>query len=246
MRLYLILFVAGLILSSAPSHAQSDTDRSPVRPQGSIDFVMGIPQEEFRDNVDNLGFGLDFFGGLGFGRSPLVIGLDLGFLVYGRERRTEPFSNTIPDVTVEVTTTNNILKSHFVLRVQPPDGAIRPYLDGLIGLKYLFTQTRIEDEGFGDQESIAQSTNFDDVALSYGVGGGVAIQLYRPPAEQKPSEKNPLKALELKLGAQYLFGGEADYLQEGSIERQNGTVTFEAERSRTTLLVPQLGVALRF
>lgn len=201
----------------------------------------GVPQGVFRDNVTDPGFGIDLFAGLGFGRSPVVIGLDLGFLVYGRERRTEPFSTTIPDVTVDVETTNNVLQTHFVLRFQPPGGTVRPYAEGLFGFKYLFTQTRIESERFNDNEPIASSTNFDDFALSYGVGGGVAIELYRFGEETKE-----IRSVELKLGAQYLIGSEAEYLQEGSIRRENGNVAFEVDRSRTTLLEPYLGVGVQF
>lgn len=221
-------------------HAQSAA--SELRPQGSFSFLIGIPQGEFRDNVDNPGFGIDVFGGLGIGASPVVLGLDFGFLIYGRERRSEPFSTTIPDVTVDVETTNNIVQSHFVLRLQPPDGMVRPYVDGLVGFKYLFTETRIEQERFVDEDPIARSTNFDDFALSYGIGGGVDIDLYRP----RPDEQNKvaLRAVALRIGAQYLLGSQAEYLREGSIRRTNGSVTFEVDRSRTTFLEPYLGVSV--
>lgn len=231
-----------LVLSTTgPTSVQAQNASGAVRPQGSISFLVGVPQGEFRDNVSNPGFGLDVFGGLGFGRSPVVIGLDVGFLIYGRERRSEPFSNTIPDVTVDVETTNNILQTHFVLRLQPPEGAIRPYADALIGFKYLFTQTRIESERFGDNEAIASSTNFDDFALSYGIGGGVTIDLYRPRGEDKEVE-----SVGLQLGVQYLLGSEADYLRKGSIRREGGSIEFDVERSRTTFLEPSLGIAVQF
>lgn len=226
---------------TSPTGAWAQDGSGAVRPQGSIRFLVGVPQGEFRDNVDNPGFGLDVFGGLGLGRSPVVIGLDVGFLIYGRERRREPFSNTIPDVTVDVETTNNIFQTHVVLRLQPPDGAIRPYADALVGFKYLFTQTRIESERFGDNEAIASSTNFDDFALSYGVGGGLTIELYRPQGEDKD-----VQSIALQLGAQYLLGSEADYLRKGSIRRENGSIAFDVERSRTTFLEPYLGVAVQF
>jgi hypothetical protein len=226
---------------TGPPSARAQNASGAVQPQGSISFLVGVPQGEFRDNVSNPGFGLDVFGGLGFGRSPVVIGLDVGFLIYGRERRSEPFSNTIPDVTVEVETTNNIFQTHFVLRLQPPDGAIRPYADALIGFKYLFTQTRIESERFGDNEAIASSTNFDDFALSYGIGGGLTIELYRPQGEDKE-----VQSVGLQLGAQYLLGSEADYLRKGSIRREGGAIEFDVERSRTTFLEPYLGVAVQF
>ena len=235
----LLLLVS--VLWTAPVQAQDQAQNQAVRPEASVSFLVGIPQGEFRDNVSNPGFGIDLFGGLGLGQSPVVLGLDLGFLIYGREVRREPFSNTIPDVTVRVETTNNIFQSHFVLRLQPPEGAIRPYAEGLIGLKYLFTQTQIQSERFGDNEPIARSTNFDDVALSYGVGGGMAIELYRPSGENKD-----VRSVELRLGAQYLLGTEADYLQEGSVRRQNGRIAFDIARSRTTFLEPYLGVGVRF
>lgn len=229
-----------LLCGASRATAQDDTERA-VRPQGSLSFLLGVPQGEFRDNVDNLGFGVDVFGGLGIGASPVVLGLDVGFLIYGRERRSEPFSNTIPDVTVDVETTNNIVQSHFVLRLQPPNGTVRPYADGLFGFKYLFTETRIESERFQDNEPIASSTNFDDFALSYGIGGGLNIDVYRP----GPEDQTELRAVAVHIGVQYLLGSEADYLQEGSIRRVNGSVSFDVERSRTTFLEPYLGVSVR-
>lgn len=224
-----------------PAAAQSGADRV-VRPQGSISVLIGIPQGAFRDNVDRPGFGVDVFGGIGVGQAPVVIGLDVGFLVYGRERRSEAFSSTIPDVRVDVETTNNILQSHFVLRLQPPEGAIRPYADGLIGFKYLFTQTQINSERFDDDDPIASSTNFDDFALSYGIGGGVDIDVYRP----GPDKETELSAVAIRFGAQYLLGSEAEYLQEGSIRRTNGSLTFDVDRSRTTFLEPYVGVSVHF
>lgn len=209
-----------------------------VQPEGSISFLVGAPQGEFRDNVTNPGFGVDLFAGLGLDPVPVVVGVDLGVLVYGREVRKEPFSTTIPDVTVDVETTNNIFQSHFVLRLQPLRGPVRPYVEGLAGFKYLFTQTQIESERINDNEPIASSTNFDDFALSYGFGGGMAVMVSRGGRH--------FNAVELKAGAQYLLGAEAEYLKEGSIRRQGTNVTFDVDRSRTTLFAPHLGVSFRF
>lgn len=214
-----------------------------VRPVGEAHFIVGLPQGAFADQVD-AGFGGNVFGGLAFERAPVVLGLDLGFLVYGIERRSEPFSTTIPDVTVDVRTTNNIFMGHLVMRFQPSQGVVRPYADALFGFKYLFTETTIQDEGFNDNESIASSTNFDDAALSYGVGGGIDIRVYRH--QESEPEASKLRAVHISLGARYLLGQEASYLKKGSIERRNGEVAFDTEQSRTDLLVPHVGIALTF
>lgn len=210
--------------------------RAQVYPQGDITFVVGVPQGEFGRHVDDVGFGLNFFAGLGLGRTPFVVGIDGGFLVYGFERRHEPFSTTIPDVTVAVETSNAIAMGHLLLRLQPPTGSFQPYIDGLFGFKYFFTETSINDEHHGDHYAIASSTNFDDAALSYGVGGGIDIKIHR----------GHRKSVFINVGARYLFGSEAQYLKEGSIERRNGQVFFTTERSETDLLITQLGITLKF
>ena len=122
-----------------------------------------------------------------------------------------------------------------VLRLQPPSGPVQPYVDGLFGMKYFFTETSIHDDDFYDEE-IASTTNFDDAALSYGVGGGLDIMLHQGRGA----------AIMINAGARYLFGRQAEYLQEGSIERRNGQVFFTTDRSETDILMIQLGVTLKF
>ena len=246
-RTAIALLLAGLLALSTAKLAEAQDRETTIRPQANIGLMLGVPQGEFRDNVSRPGFGIDLFGGLAFEPSPLVIGLDVGFLLYGRDTSRRPFSPTIPEVTVDVETTNNILQSHFVVRMQPPAGTVRPYLDGLVGFKYLFTQTTIRSERRTDQEPIAQSTNFDDFAWSYGVGGGVDIPIHRPsPVSDEQAQQPSIRSVELHVGAKYLFGTEAEYLQEGSIEIVDGEAFFEVTRSRTTFFEPQIGITLKW
>lgn len=100
---------------------------------GGINFMLGFPQGGFSQNVDNAGFGIGGYFGVLLPNSPVMLGGDLGFLIYGSESRKEPFSTTIPDVTVDVETSNNIVLGHLFIRIQAPAGAIRPYVDGLFG-----------------------------------------------------------------------------------------------------------------
>jgi hypothetical protein len=206
------------------------------------DFLVGLPQDEFRDSINEEGYGFSGHFGYFIGHTPIMIGVDFGYLNYGTEKRWEPFSDTIPDVIVEVRTTNNILMLHGFARVQPQEGAIRPYVEGLWGFKYLFTRTSIEEEVFN--QPIASYTNFDDLAGSWGLGAGFDIRLWEswpmPP-------KGGVFDVSLNLSARYLWGSEAEYLKKGSI-RQNpgGGVTYELLRSKTNMLIPQVGIRLRF
>lgn len=224
-------FVISVLLASAlspiASHAQA---RARVNPN----IVVGIPVSEFADNIDNGGAGLELTGGIGLSPAPVMFGANLGFMIYGYERRTEPLSTTIPDVVVNVETTNNIAYGHLLFRIQPQSGAIQPYLDALFGFKYLFTRTSIENRR--TNEEFAASTNFDDFASSYGAGAGLDIRL----------SGGNRKSLLINLGVRYLLGGNAEYLKKNSIRREDGQVLYDITRSRTDLVMPQLGVTFVF
>jgi len=206
---------------------------------GGLYFNAGFPTGDFKDQIDRNAYGLSGQIFYSPGKSPLAIGLELGWMNYGNETRREPFSTTIPDVTVEVTTSNNIVQGFFVLRGQMPSGPIRLYGDAIVGLNYLFTETKIKDVDGG--EAVASSTNQDDAVFAYGFGGGLQVPLYSRPARQG----KPFVIL-IDGGLRYVFGGEAEYLKEGSIWRENGSVTYDVIKSKTDMLRLHVGVAVRF
>lgn len=208
---------------------------------GGINFMYGVPKGEFGSLVDSKGFGIAGDIGYRVPYSPLTLGLALGYLQYGNEERRTSFSTTIPDVTVNVSTTNSIALAHLLLRLQPETGAVRPYADGLLGLHYLFTTTTVRNRGGFDDE-IASSNNLGDVAFSYGGGGGVMVQVYGAPEQDGPGIKQVL----VDAGVRYLLGGEAEYLKEGSIKRENGTARYSALKSKTDLMTFSLGVSVIF
>ncbi len=231
--------VALLLFAMTPCPAEAQ-----VRPELSIQPVVGIPQGGFADNVSRAGIGIDVMAGLRIQDTPALIGLDVAYMNYGIERRSEPFSRTIPDVTVDVRTTNDIILTHLLLRLQPEEGVLRPHVDGLFGFKYLFTSTRIEDRGSPTRDPVASSVNFDDFALSYGVGAGLDIRVFQ--YERENEARQAMRNIYLTMGARYLWGQEAEYLRRGSIERVDGDLRFDVRRSRTDLLNFSLGITLQF
>ena len=205
---------------------------------GGINFTLAFPQGEFKDNVDRLGFG----GSLQFlffdpkPEMPVSFGLNFGYINYGSESRKEHFSYTIPDVFVDVDRTNNLVNFHLLFQIISPTGAIRPYAEGLFGGSYIFTETSINSR---DYDEVASSTNFDDFAWSYGVGGGFIVLLTENLGDEVGS-------LFLDLKARYLFGSEAEYLKEGSVSVENGRVAYDVSKSKTDLLQIHLGVVAYF
>lgn len=222
---------------SSISHAQPSF-------QGGGNFALGFPQGEFNDNVDVLGYG---FTGYFLYRLPAPsfnVGLAFNYLVYGSETREEPWSQTIPDVFVDVTTTNDILYGHLMLRIQSPIGFIRPYIDGLFGFGHFSTDTKVENQEADDEEDreIAKTTHSRDTALNFGFGGGLMIRLYNASGELAGA----LEAVSIDLGIRYLKGGKAEYMKEGSIEIIDGNLYYNILHSNTDIITGHIGVSFDF
>lgn len=229
MKKYLLAAIMLTIIPLKFSLAQS----------AGLNLTLAIPSGEFKEKVDNLGFGLS--GNINFispkPKSPFGVGLNLGYIVYGSESRREPLSTTIPDVFVNIDRTNSLLNFHLLFTVGLPTGRIRPYVEGLFGGSYIYTTTSVKSQGTGQE--FASSTNFDDWAWSYGAGGGFAILLSGDPNTDQ-------NTIYLDLKGRYLFGSEAEYLKQGSVKIQNGQVSYDVSRSKTDLITVHAGVIFYF
>ncbi len=224
MRAPLLLLAALLIPAAA------------AQPSFTIAGAVGVPQGEFDDALGSVGGGVTGTLMYRVPRTAVAVGVEGTAMLYGYENRREPFSLTIPDVAVDVSTSNNVAQGLAVLRLQLPDGSVRPYLDGVAGVNYLWTQTTVGDDD--DNVEIASSTNFDDLTFAYGGGLGVQARL-----AESLSESGRPRAILLDARVRYLVGGEATYLGRGDIDRfSDGTIRVFPRRSKTTMLIPQLGV----
>ena len=211
-----------------------------------MDLNLGTPLSGFANTMDRAGFGVTFQGGYQLKNQPVMLGLDFGFLNFGRDRRNESFSLTIPDATVLVENTYNLIHSSFLLRLIPPAGDVRPYFEGAIGFNYLYTETTIENTDSYLEEPIARSTNFDDFAFSYGAGAGLLIELHSYPVTDILEGTTQIERIMLNLMGRYKAGGSAEYLKKGSITVQNGQAFYDVNRSKTDLFYYTVGVLFMF
>ncbi len=230
---FLFLFV-GLVSGAVPASAQ--------KIDLGLDMVAGVPQNEWRDNVSEEGYGLSGHVGCFVDDMPLMIGTDIGYMNYGTDKRREIFSYTIPDVSVDVRNTNNILMFHGFARLQQRKGVFRPYFEGLLGFRYLFTRTTIKEHWY--TEPIASYTNFDDFSRSWGFGIGADIAIWQ---RKRIGRRHGVFDVSLNIGIRQLWGSEAEYLKKGSIEPDPyGGITYNVLQSRTDMLVPKIGIRVRF
>jgi hypothetical protein len=225
--LIVTLIALGFIFSSHIGYARHF--------HGSMAFSMGFPQGEFKDNIDRIALGLDLTFGVDLGKSPFMVGIDLGILNYGTDKRYE-YLYDLPELWFQVEHDYNMLQALVFLRFHPAkNGRVRPYIDALAGFNYLWSDTSLDDDG---DDEIRLAVNYDDFAFSYGLGGGLLIKLGRKKARGIESF--------IDLRVRYIFGGKAEYLTKGSILVENEELTYIVYESRTDLLTLQIGFGLNF
>jgi hypothetical protein len=209
-------------------------ETGPYRFQAGGNLALAIPQGQFSHFVD-LGYGLGGWVAYNLDREGTVaLKLDANFIIYGHETRRRPLSTTVPYVTVDVTTSNNIYAMGLGPIITLGHGAIRPYLSGTVGFSYFATESSVK--GSNNSDSFAESTNFDDFTFAWTGGGGLRIQVSHG--------RTPLF---IDLATDYHRNGQASYLREGSItDDGNGNIIIQPIQSETNLLLVRVGVSGSF
>jgi hypothetical protein len=204
--------------------------------EGGARFLVADPTGGFGDNVEDAAFGLE----LHYGLRPcprVTFGLGLNAMTYGSESRR--YSHPLVE-DYEVETSNNLAGGFLFAQWRPLTGAVQPYLEGRVGLNYLWTESSIKDEDWWDDDDVARQTNYDDWATYWGGGGGMLFRL----KEGDPRENKLGVYLDAKVT--YQKGAQAEYLAEGDVSIENDRPVFDVSRSSTDLVAYELGVVLTF
>jgi hypothetical protein len=204
----------------------------------------GVPQNEFHDAQARLGLGVSAIALYGIG--PIAVGIEAASLTY--DHRAAPLHPELARQVAlvgDVTQTRRIGSLHGVLRLQVPEGPVRPYVDGLAGFQRFTSITRYEQNVviagtgvFWPPVSVYQqetsSLDADDLAFSYGVGGGVLLRLAHGVDAGVPFEAF------LDVGARYIRGEPATYYSVAP----DGTTALQ--RTRTDIIRPQVTLVIQF
>lgn len=216
---------------------------SPVKWEFGLTGGAAFPMGAFKNNLGSIGWSLDFFGGHRIGRSALSYGLDFYIMNYGDRTHDEFLSGEIP-VEVRVETENNVIQGLFYLKCQPRRGQIRPYLEALAGVAYLYTKTWLSGTEY-PWNDITSYTNFSDFTVCAGGGAGFAVRLGGGP---RGSGGTRTAEILLDFKVRYLYGGRAQYLRDDSIvyDSDRGAFTYLFRESTTNLLSAQAGIMFSF
>ena len=243
MRKFVIsLCTTATVVAAVPAAAQSfefeddrpsERETRPSRTFGGLQLFVGQPMGDFERNVGTtIGVGGHLIHHLG---GVLAVRLDAGYLLYGRETKHIAFPPPVGGrVSAELHTNNNYAFFGVGPQLMAPAGRLRLYLNGSVGVKYLATNSYLD--GDDDDNSVFNTTNWDDVSLSWGGGGGLYIGL-----------RQGMKPISLDVGARYVGGDETSYLVEGGItDNPDGSITVHPMRGRTDVLVYHLGINIGF
>jgi len=202
------LLAAAVVVPDSVITAQSGAEGlGPPRGEVMLYGDLVLPVGEFATYVD-VGGGGGVAGTWLLGESGGLAGIRIegAFVLYGRETTRRPLSRTVPEVEVDVETTNYILSGGIGPQLYLSSGAIRPYVFGTIGIAHFATQTSVRgsDEDPGDE--FASSTNLQDTSLALTGGGGFMIRV--------SGGENPVS---LDFSASYQYNGETEYLANGGV-----------------------------
>ena len=105
------------------------------RPGGGLRFIVGVPQGEFDNRVDNVGYGLGAAVMLPLEQAPVQIGFDLGVLFFGND----PYAGSVgaPGTELRVEASSNIFMGHLVPRSQGAEGVHGTFRDVIGKLDYV-------------------------------------------------------------------------------------------------------------
>lgn len=204
-----------------------------------VGFALGTPMGSFQQSLDRNSYGIDMGATYQIPYTPIHVGGGLVYQNYGWTERSEYFSPDIQEIKLRVRTTNNMVTPHFLMRIEPDMGIFGPFLEGMVGFNYLYTESSVLDDWAEDE--IASSVNYDSYTSSYGIGGGMKFKLY-----EGYDNDGDFFGVSLTVKAKYLLGGEANYLKEGGLTRNRRGLNYDISRSRTDISTFNIGLTFSF
>jgi hypothetical protein len=235
MNIKFLLLIALLVASKQNVIAQeSDTIRFDYL-SFYVNGQVAVPAKEFRETINNsigdLGVGVAggfLFSPLGQKKpSPVLIGVDIGYLNYGVEK----IEANSGDPALKIT--HNIFTFDGIGRLRPfqHKGKVIPFVDGMLGLKMYNTRVKIDktflDSIFNNDEAEVLK-NVNNSGVNFGLGCGFYT--------------HTSNGIGFTMRGLYLWGDEIDYVVRNSMKVDNGTLSYETATANTSMFTIQLGV----
>jgi hypothetical protein len=227
--------LAGVLGALACAGGEGAAQGRPADPAGyvGVTFVAADPVGELGTFFDQ-GFGGQFYGAIPLERSGhLRLRADLGFVIYGFERRRLCLSAPVGcRIEVDLTTTNSILFAGLGPELVLATGPVQPYVNASWGGSYFATTSSLGGSNHG--ADFASTTNFDDATFAWRAGAGLRLRVH--------GGRRPVA---LDVGVERHQNGFADFLTKGDIvDHPDGSITILPNRAEANLVTFRFGVTL--
>lgn len=202
--------------------------------QGNLGGTVGIsvPTGEFADTWGKNTF--TFGGQLAFplGRLPFQGGFAFDYGIMGKSLATVPVSDPALTATEgSLAVRAKMISYHPLLRFSPFKGKVRPYVDGMLGMRQFTTTSKVTVEGLEDP--ISRERNANDFAFSAGWAAGLMVGL------------GGIGYIEARV--ERFNSGKATYVDPNSIAVDAaGNIQYNTLNSNTDAVNVLLGIGLRF
>lgn len=220
-----------VLLLAAGSSVEAQSDPSW---QIAVGGLVGRPQGPLKEVAGDHASGATFSAGYRLKRLPLMLGVDLGSVDYQTLKLP-----TSPLLSAETSASIDLL--HFLARIQSRHGAIRPYLDVLLGVSRPNVTTDILRFATASLPELSTTEQFSNTGFSYGGGAGLMLRVYNGSHKSKG-----LRAVSADFQMRYLSGSVGEYVNQGSLRLVGGRVVFDTAPARHELLNFGIGVVFDF
>ncbi len=216
MRIINIAILSTLLLVCSITQAQWST----VQPRFNAGLYLGSPIDDYAISTSATGAGLNMSLAIPLApKLPFYGGLEFGYMLFGSNTVHETLNievtangNVIDQIAVplRIRTNNNVYFWNLMMRAQIPTPIVQPYVQGMLGFRYMSTNTKVFDDSndgswsTADNGLIVQEKQLTDYVGSVGVGGGVMIPLGR--------------SIMLDARVDYMLGGKARYFDGNDAE----------------------------
>jgi hypothetical protein len=193
----------------------------------NVRLQTGLPLEEFAQKNESIAFGIGGYLLIPVTDDGFVsVGLDAGYMNYGMKSDDYTDNNGF-DYTLN--TSNSIFESFAMVRFKPrwEKSFIYPYVDGLVGGRYIYTLTTEEENGNNVDSYMEQ----EGLSFAHGGAGGVLVSL---------SER-----IQLDIRGVYTQGSRAKYLTKNSIypdPLNPDKFIYDVKNTRTDMFSFQVGI----
>ncbi|WP_075351695.1 hypothetical protein [Algoriphagus marinus] len=171
-----------------------------------------------------------------FQTSPIQIGLDLGYGLYGSklEKRTDLYPGFNDELRLR--RNNNIVTGMITMRYLPwVNTKFTPFIEAQFGGNYLYTRYQIR--ATIDEEPIEADSDHQDWAIAYRIGAGIQIPL---PFLDEGTKLEFKTSYQDSNSIQFLTKGDVTYLPD----QGNGEFDYNFRRGPLQLLTFSVGIVV--